>query len=296
MNHTSNTAAGMTAFLDAEMIPPLAAEPQAQSASRVDGDRYPASTGPRGASPAATGRRPPIAVTNWIMLLFLMLAAITPVRATEVSYNANGATTGTVPAAQTKTQDVPLTLRANSGNLARPGYTFVGWNTAADGTGDSYAAGASYHRAPAQATRHVVVASEAGFCIGWPANEGLLWVWGNEMLVGVTGARFYYRGDAYHPIDLSKGWEQFDAWLGRSLDGGETWAVEKPDALRGDIPLTNPAPLLGNIQSSNPDLIVRFRDQARYLHVSPGRGTVRGSLAPVLALIIKCNTHSSGSQ
>jgi uncharacterized repeat protein (TIGR02543 family) len=99
------------------------------------------------------------------MLLFLMLAAITPVRATEVSYNANGATSGTVPAAQTKTQDVPLTLRANSGNLARPGYTFVGWNTAADGTGDSYAAGASYDRAPAQTTRHVVVASEAGFCL-----------------------------------------------------------------------------------------------------------------------------------
>jgi hypothetical protein len=96
------------------------------------------------------------------------------------------------------------------------------------------------------------------------------------MLVGFTGARFCYRGDAYHPIDLSKGWAQFDAWLGRSLDGGETWAVEKPAALRGDIPLTNPAPLLGNIQSSNPDLIVRFRNQTRYFHVSTDRGRTWG--------------------
>jgi uncharacterized repeat protein (TIGR02543 family) len=145
MNHTSNTAAGMTAFLDAEMIPPLAAERWAQSASTVDGDRYPASTGPRGAGPAATGRRPPIADTNWVMLLFLMWAAITPVRATEVSYNANGATSGTVPAAQTKTYNEAVTLATNSGNLARPGYTFVGWNTAANGSGTDYAVSTNYN-------------------------------------------------------------------------------------------------------------------------------------------------------
>jgi uncharacterized repeat protein (TIGR02543 family) len=61
-----------------------------------------------------------------------------------VSYNANGATSGTAPANQTKTQDVALTLETNSGNLTRTGFTFSGWNTAADGSGTNYAAGASY--------------------------------------------------------------------------------------------------------------------------------------------------------
>jgi uncharacterized repeat protein (TIGR02543 family) len=62
----------------------------------------------------------------------------------SVTYNANGATTGTAPASQTKTQDVALTLATNSGNLARTGYTFAGWNTAANGSGTNYAAGGSY--------------------------------------------------------------------------------------------------------------------------------------------------------
>jgi uncharacterized repeat protein (TIGR02543 family) len=61
-----------------------------------------------------------------------------------VSYDANGATSGTAPDEQTKNEGVDLTLATNSGNLARTGYTFAGWNTAADGSGDDYAEGAIY--------------------------------------------------------------------------------------------------------------------------------------------------------
>jgi hypothetical protein len=62
----------------------------------------------------------------------------------SVTYDANGATSGTAPATQTKTHDVPLTLATNSGNLARSGFNFAGWNTAADGGGTNYAAGTTY--------------------------------------------------------------------------------------------------------------------------------------------------------
>jgi uncharacterized protein (TIGR02145 family)/uncharacterized repeat protein (TIGR02543 family) len=61
-----------------------------------------------------------------------------------VAYNANNATGGTVPAAQTKTYGVTLTLAGNTGSLARTGYIFAGWNTAANGSGTDYAAGAGY--------------------------------------------------------------------------------------------------------------------------------------------------------
>ncbi len=61
-----------------------------------------------------------------------------------VTYAANGSTSGTAPTSQTKTQGINITLATNSGNLAKTGYTFVGWNTAADGSGTNYAAGASY--------------------------------------------------------------------------------------------------------------------------------------------------------
>lgn len=58
-----------------------------------------------------------------------------------VSYNANGATSGTIPSSQIKTYDVNLTLVAsNTGNLAKTGYKFLGWNTLSNGTGINYSA------------------------------------------------------------------------------------------------------------------------------------------------------------
>ena len=61
-----------------------------------------------------------------------------------VTFNGNNNTSGSVPTSQTKTHNVDLTVPDNTGTLARNGYTFIGWNTAADGSGSSYAAGASY--------------------------------------------------------------------------------------------------------------------------------------------------------
>ena len=58
-----------------------------------------------------------------------------------ITYNANEGE-GTV-ANGTKTQGVDYTI-ASGDALTREGYTFSGWNTAADGTGTAYAAGAEY--------------------------------------------------------------------------------------------------------------------------------------------------------
>jgi uncharacterized repeat protein (TIGR02543 family) len=57
-----------------------------------------------------------------------------------VAYNANGGTGA--PTSQTKTYNVTLTL--TSSTPTRTGYTFVNWNTAANGSGTSYSAGGSY--------------------------------------------------------------------------------------------------------------------------------------------------------
>ncbi|MFM2090560.1 MAG: hypothetical protein RLZZ127_1049, partial [Planctomycetota bacterium] len=61
-----------------------------------------------------------------------------------VTYDANGADTGTAPAAQTKLHGVPLVLTASSGGLGKAGSLFAGWNTAASGTGAAFAAGDLY--------------------------------------------------------------------------------------------------------------------------------------------------------
>ena len=59
-----------------------------------------------------------------------------------ITYAPNSATGGTSPADTTGNGTV--TLASNSGTLTRVGYTFTGWNSAANGTGTHYATGASY--------------------------------------------------------------------------------------------------------------------------------------------------------
>ncbi|MGA0802958.1 MAG: InlB B-repeat-containing protein, partial [Ilumatobacteraceae bacterium] len=61
-----------------------------------------------------------------------------------VSFDGNGSTGGSVPSDQTKTHGVDLTVASNSGSLVREGFTFVGWNSQADGDGTAYAEGATY--------------------------------------------------------------------------------------------------------------------------------------------------------
>jgi uncharacterized repeat protein (TIGR02543 family) len=62
-----------------------------------------------------------------------------------VSYNGNGNSGGTVPTdSNTYVEGASVSVRLNSGNLVRTGYSFVGWNTSADGTGTDRAAGSNF--------------------------------------------------------------------------------------------------------------------------------------------------------
>jgi uncharacterized repeat protein (TIGR02543 family) len=62
----------------------------------------------------------------------------------SISYSRNLATSGDTPTAQSYYVGGPsITVSNNAGNLARTGFTFSGWNTAADGTGRAYATGGS---------------------------------------------------------------------------------------------------------------------------------------------------------
>jgi uncharacterized repeat protein (TIGR02543 family) len=60
-----------------------------------------------------------------------------------ISYDGNGNTGGSVPSNTTVNAFASTSLATNSGTLTRTNYTFSGWNTAANGGGTSYAAGAT---------------------------------------------------------------------------------------------------------------------------------------------------------
>jgi uncharacterized repeat protein (TIGR02543 family) len=61
-----------------------------------------------------------------------------------VTYDANGATGGAVPAAPTNYPGGVQVPILGQGSLTRPGYTFLGWNGAADGTGSAYVSGYTF--------------------------------------------------------------------------------------------------------------------------------------------------------
>jgi hypothetical protein len=72
--------------------------------------------------------------------------------------------------------------------------------------------------------KHVRVYYEQGRFGGWPANYGI-WSWGNEILTGFSRGWYRDLGPDRHHIDREKPEEH---WLARSLDGGDTWALENP--------------------------------------------------------------------
>ncbi len=113
--------------------------------------------------------------------------------------------------------------------------------------------------------KHLVVYEESGRFAAWPANHGV-WSWDNEILVGFE-LGFFKDNPTGHDIDYSRPAEHV---LARSLDGGETWTLEKPAGLQpppgaqvAGVP-SGPAgrPVHdcdGGIDFSHPGFIVTFR-------------------------------------
>ena len=78
----------------------------------------------------------------------------------------------------------------------------------------------------ARTIKNVIVYQQQGRFGGWPANHGM-WAWGDEIVVGFEAGHYKY-SERSHAIDYSRPAEHL---LARSLDGGETWKLEKPKSL-----------------------------------------------------------------
>lgn len=83
--------------------------------------------------------------TNYTINSGMTLYAKWTANSYAVTYNANGSTSGSAPANQTKIYGIGLNLSTNNGGLVRAGYTFSGWNTQLDGLGADYAPESLYN-------------------------------------------------------------------------------------------------------------------------------------------------------
>ncbi|MBN2434865.1 MAG: InlB B-repeat-containing protein [Spirochaetes bacterium] len=74
----------------------------------------------------------------------------------KVTYDKNSADTGTTPGESDNSyKGKEITVSGNPGNLYKAGYSFSGWNTKPDGTGDSYNAGEKFTMPDSSVTLYV---------------------------------------------------------------------------------------------------------------------------------------------
>jgi beta-galactosidase len=102
--------------------------------------------------------------TNW--------ADVTMPLTCSVTYAGNGSTSGTAPTDGNSpySQNTPATVLGNPGSLAKTGFNFGGWNTAADGSGTTYTAGSTF-----TITTNTTLYAKwvTGYTVTYDANGGI---------------------------------------------------------------------------------------------------------------------------
>jgi uncharacterized protein (TIGR02145 family)/uncharacterized repeat protein (TIGR02543 family) len=140
-----------------------------------------------------------------------------------VTYNGNGSTAGTVPSdANAYEQGASVNVKANTGNLARTGYTFAGWNAAADGTGASYSAGTSFNIGTANVTLYAVWTQNPTYTVTYSGNS-------NTSGAAPTDANAYQQGASVtvkaNTGNLARTGYTFAGWNTAADGSGTTYAA-----------------------------------------------------------------------
>ena len=147
-----------------------------------------------------------------------------------VSYDANGAVSGTVPAANTYNYNGTATVSSNSGSLAKTGYTFAGWNTAMNGSGTTYTVGETFTMPASNTTLYAV----------WTINGYTVSYDGNGANTGSVPTEDTYNYNATATVSSNSGslvktgytfagWNTASNGSGTSYDGGSTFAMPEGD-------------------------------------------------------------------
>ena len=162
-----------------------------------------------------------------------LYAQWTPIDYT-VTYNGNTSTGGAVPTdGNTYHITDTITVKANIGTLVKTGYTFAGWNTAANGSGDSYSGGNTFAMGSSSVTLYAQ----------WTENTYSVTYNGN----GNTGGAVPTDATSYHITDTATvlgntgtlvrtgytfaGWNTAAGGGGTSYTGGDTFAIVSSDVM-----------------------------------------------------------------
>ena len=150
----------------------------------------------------------------------------------SVTYNDNGKTSGSVPTDSTGYGlYATVTVAANSGSLAKTGYTFAGWNTQADGNGTTYTAGSGTFTINANTTLYAK----------WTANTYTVTYDANGGTGSQTDNNSPYNSGATVTVlgagSISRAGYTFTGWNTQSGGGGTAYAPNDTFAIAANTTL-----------------------------------------------------------
>ncbi len=140
-----------------------------------------------------------------------------------VTYNGNGSTGGSAPVdGNAYLSGAVVTVLGNTGSLTKTGYTFGGWNTAANGSGTTYA-GESTFTISSNVTLYAVWTINT-YTVSFNSNGGS----------AVSSQSVAYNTTATAPTTPTKAGYGFDGWYS---DSGLTTVFSFSTAITADITL-----------------------------------------------------------
>ncbi len=146
-----------------------------------------------------------------------------------VTYNANGATGGIPPIDSSQYyQGSGVTVLGNTGNLTLAGNTFIGWNTAADGSGTSYSPGANFSMGTANVVLYAVWFAGLTYTVTYNANGatgGTPPIDSNNYPTGANVIAMDNNGNLFRTGFTFAGWNTLANGLGIGYAAGDTFPM-----------------------------------------------------------------------
>jgi len=147
-----------------------------------------------------------------------------------LTYDANGATSGSAPTdATVHAQGDSVLVQGNSGNLAKTGWTFAGWNTKADGSGaTTYAGGAIFTMGSSAIRLYALWTQATTYRLTYDANGasgGSVPVDGNAYLTGASAPVLDNSGALTRSSYTFAGWDTSSSATIATYAAGSTLVV-----------------------------------------------------------------------
>ncbi len=146
-----------------------------------------------------------------------------------VTYNGNGNTSGIVPVSSTNyEQGQTVTVLGNTGNLVETNYSFLGWNTQADGSGTTYTQGQTFTMGAANVTLYAVWTETSTYTVTYNGNsstDGIVPVDSTNYEQGQTVTVLGNTGNLVKTNYSFSGWNTQANGTGTTYTQGQTFMV-----------------------------------------------------------------------